>query len=84
MLWLQDNRSAIKKESPNASVTEIAKLAGEKWKLVDASEKNEYVERAAELKKQYRIDVAKYAADGGSSDKTTSPNKKLKTSKKTK
>ena len=34
MLWLQENRPAIKKRYPGISVTEISKKAGELWKEV--------------------------------------------------
>lgn len=32
MLWLNENREAIKKESPGIKVTEIAKRGGELWR----------------------------------------------------
>ena len=32
MLWLQENRPNLKKKYPGASVTELAKRAGEVWK----------------------------------------------------
>ena len=32
MLWLQDNRAAIKEEYPGISMTDVSKKAGEKWK----------------------------------------------------
>lgn len=32
MLWLNENREAIKKENPGIKVTEIAKKGGELWR----------------------------------------------------
>lgn len=32
MIWLNENREAIKKENPGAKVTEIAKRGGEMWR----------------------------------------------------
>lgn len=32
MLWLNENREAIKKENPGIKVTEIAKRGGELWR----------------------------------------------------
>lgn len=34
MIWLNENREAIKRENPGISITEISKKAGEKWKLI--------------------------------------------------
>ena len=40
MLWLQENREAIKRKHPGSSVAEVAKKAGEMWKTVTAEEKS--------------------------------------------
>lgn len=39
MQWLNDNRADLKKENPGISITELSKVAGQKWKLVTAAEK---------------------------------------------
>ena len=39
MLWMQDYRPILKQKNPGASVAEIAKMAGEVWKELDAEEK---------------------------------------------
>ena len=31
MLWLNEHREEIKSENPSASITEIAKIGGQKW-----------------------------------------------------
>ena len=35
MLWLGEVREQIKQENPGISVTELSKVAGEKWKQLD-------------------------------------------------
>lgn len=40
MLWLQENREAIKRKYPGSSVTDVSKKAGEMWKTVTAEEKS--------------------------------------------
>ena len=35
MLWLNEIREQIKQENPGISVTELSKVAGEKWKKID-------------------------------------------------
>ena len=39
MLWLGENREAIKRKYPGSSVADVAKRAGEMWKTVTAEEK---------------------------------------------
>lgn len=35
MLWLSEVREQIKQENPGISVTELSKVAGEKWKKME-------------------------------------------------
>ena len=35
MLWLNEARAQIKQEHPGISVTELSKVAGEKWKKLE-------------------------------------------------
>ena len=39
MQWLNENRSALKKENPGLSITELSKVAGQQWKTVDQQQK---------------------------------------------
>ena len=39
MQWLNENRSELKKENPGLSITELSKVAGQKWKTVDPKAK---------------------------------------------
>lgn len=34
-IWLNENREHIKKENPGISITEISKVAGQKWKTIE-------------------------------------------------
>lgn len=51
MLWLNEIREQIKQENPGISVTELSKVAGEKWKKID--DKTKWQEMAKEAKKKY-------------------------------
>ena len=39
MQWLNDHRAEFKQENPGISITELSKLAGQKWKSVSDAEK---------------------------------------------
>ncbi|XP_027045962.1 FACT complex subunit SSRP1-like [Pocillopora damicornis] len=51
MLWLSEIREQIKGENPGISVTELSKVAGEKWKKIE--DKTKWQEMAKEAKKKY-------------------------------
>ena len=34
-IWLNESREQIKKENPGISITEISKVAGQKWKTIE-------------------------------------------------
>ena len=54
-LWLnEEGRELIKKEQPDAGVTDIAKAAGEKWREMGESTKKKYEEMHKELKEKYK------------------------------
>ncbi|XP_062856980.1 FACT complex subunit SSRP1a [Trichomycterus rosablanca] len=65
MLWLNANRERIKSENPGISVTEISKKAGEMWKQLDKSRKEEWDKKAEEAKKQYDTAMKEYKESGG-------------------
>jgi len=65
-LWLNDEgRELIKKENPSASVTDIAKSAGEKWKEMDDGTKKKYEEMHKELKLKYEEEYKEWFEGGG-------------------
>merc|ERR1711915_340402 len=76
-LWLNDNREKIKKENPGISITELTKMAGQKWRELD--DKKEWEDRAAEAKVEYEEAMKEYKASGGGADakskKSKSPKK---------
>merc|ERR1712096_424662 len=54
-LWLnEEGRELIKKENPDAGVTDINKAAGEKWREMGESTKKKYEEMHKELKEKYK------------------------------
>lgn len=55
MRFVGDIRAELKEENPGASITDIARLAGERWRSTDESEKEKY-------KIAYNKDKVKYDA----------------------
>lgn len=58
MLWLGEVREQIKQENPGISVTELSKVAGEKWKQIE--DKSEWQEKAKEAKAKYEVAMKAY------------------------
>ena len=52
-LYSQAKREKVKAENPKASMGEIAKILGEKWKGISDERRANYNARAEELKKEY-------------------------------
>ena len=52
-LFSAARRPSIKENNPDLKVTEIAKLLGAEWKLLDAKGKEKYNKKAAALKAKY-------------------------------
>ncbi len=50
LCWLADNREDLIKEAGGRSIAAVSKLGGQKWKLLQPSEKEPYEKRAAEQK----------------------------------
>lgn len=65
-LWLnEEGRELIKKEQPDAGVTDIAKAAGEKWREMGESTKKKYEEMHKELKEKYEEEYKEWFESGG-------------------
>ena len=77
MLWLNENREAIKKENPGSKVTDIAKRGGELWRGL--KDKSEWEQKAIKIKEEYNKAVKEYEANGGTD---TGAGKKRKTAAK--
>ncbi|KAG7163414.1 FACT complex subunit Ssrp1-like [Homarus americanus] len=68
-LWLNEHREQIKKENPGISITEISKVAGQKWRALE--DKTEWEKKAAEAKQEYEEAMKAYKISvGGSSSGT--------------
>jgi len=78
MIWLSENREAIKSENPGISIGEISKKAGEKWQQI--TDKSEWVKKAAQAKENYKIAMAKYLQEQ-KSEASTTPSKSSSASK---
>ncbi|XP_031557344.1 FACT complex subunit SSRP1-like isoform X2 [Actinia tenebrosa] len=82
MLWLNDTRQQIKDENPGISVTEVSKVAGEKWKVL--TDKSKWEKLAAVEKEKYQEKMKNYKKEllegGGasSSKKKDTPTKAKK------
>ena len=79
LLYSQAKREKVKQENPSASLGEISKILGEKWKGISDERRANYQAKAAELKAEYDAKVA--AAGGGSSSKKAPAAKKAKKAK---
>ena len=55
----------IKKETPDAGVTDIAKAAGVKWGVMDEGTKKKYEVKHKELKEKYEEEYKEWFEDGG-------------------
>merc|ERR1719456_1179108 len=53
--WLKDSRKSIK----GKNVAEVAKKAGEMWKILSAEKKKLYEDRASKAKAEYAAYIAK-------------------------
>ncbi|MCI4379686.1 hypothetical protein PGIGA_G00231180 [Pangasianodon gigas] len=78
MLWLNANRERIKSENPGISVTEISKKAGEMWKQIDKSRREEWEKKAEEAKRQYDRAMKEYKESGGGASSSAVKEKKKK------
>merc|ERR1711909_72438 len=65
-LWLnEEGRELIKKETPGASVTEVAKTAGAKWGAIDETTKKKYEKMHKDLKEKYEEEYKEWFESGG-------------------
>jgi len=57
MLFNQEVRPKIKAENPKFSFNDLAQAVSERWKNITPTEKKDYEDKAAELKKKYNEEV---------------------------
>lgn len=65
MFMQEEGREAIKKESPEASVTEVGKKGGEKWRELDSATKEKYENKVKEAKERYEEEYKEWLENGG-------------------
>ncbi|EOD09756.1 hypothetical protein EMIHUDRAFT_452808 [Emiliania huxleyi CCMP1516] len=83
MLWMNASRASIKEEHPDAKVTDIGRIAGAKWKEMDAEAKAPWDAKAKADKERYEAEMKAYkakqraslAADDSDSSEAAAPAK---------
>eukprot|EP00296_Roombia_truncata_P009494 JP448100.1.p2 GENE.JP448100.1~~JP448100.1.p2 ORF type:complete len:114 (+),score=61.15 JP448100.1:25-342(+) len=60
MFFSADKRAEVKKEHPDASIGETAKLIGAMWQAIKEKEKKKFEDMAAKDKIRYEKEMAKY------------------------
>lgn len=68
MLFSNEIRSSVKAENPGASVTELSKLIGAKWREMTAEEKEPYEEKARKDKQRFIEETKAYKASKEGAD----------------
>jgi len=77
--WMSENRERIKNENDGASIGEVAKIAGEEWRELDASSKSKYEKAYKAAMEKYKVEMANYkpgkvsASKGKKSKKVVEP-----------
>ena len=62
---MNDNREKIKTDNPDIKFTEIAKVAGARWKELSAADKQPYEAKAAADKERYAAEMKAYKQQAG-------------------
>merc|ERR1712048_391553 len=85
-LFMNEKRESIKRDNPDAGVSDIGKIAAEMWSKID--DKSEWEAKYEKAKEKYAVDYAEYmknkppSDDEGTSSKKKSTNKKSSTARK--
>merc|ERR1719408_208993 len=80
-LWLSDNRPAFIKEIGSGNVSQVGKLAGDRWKAMTSVQKTPYEKKAAEAKANYEKAMEAFKAQGGVPGKRRQEKKEAKDAK---
>ena len=59
-LFIKTERTKIQAENPSASVTDITKMCGQRWREMDATGKQEYEKQAADDKLRYAKELQEW------------------------
>lgn len=83
--FLADERETIKKDNPDIKVTDVSKVAGQRWKEISAERKAKYDEMAKNDRERYDRERKEFIDGGGqlpTATKSKSASKAAKPSKK--
>lgn len=80
--FLADEREAIKKENPDIKVTDVSKVAGQRWKEISAERKAKYDLDAKTDRERYEREKKEFT-DGGGVIPSSSKSKSSKPTKQT-
>merc|ERR1712153_51371 len=65
-LWMNtEGRAMVKKNNPDAPITEISKKCGEEWRSLGAPAKNKFEKMQEDAKKKYEKENAAWLENGG-------------------
>merc|ERR1712153_51808 len=65
-LWMNtEGRAMVKKNNPDAPITEISKKCGEEWRSLDASAKKKFEKMQEEAKKKFEKEFKVWLENGG-------------------
>jgi len=63
-LFMNENRPTVRKENPDASIGEVAKILGKMWGEIEPADKAKFDKEAAAAKKKWEAEKAAYAKKG--------------------
>jgi len=61
LLYSQDVRESVRNSNPNAAITEISKLIGEKWKSLPENHKQKYRDSSEQALAKWKVEKEKHA-----------------------
>ena len=73
--FASDVREEVKAANPGASITDISKLIGERWKAMSEDDKKPYTDKAEADKARYAREMADYVPPEDASDDEDTPRK---------
>jgi len=76
--FLADERETIKAETPDIKITEVSKIAGQRWKEISEERKSKYEKLAAEDRARFEKERAEFIAGGGQMGGSSKPKSKAK------
>lgn len=62
LFFVRDQRDELRRQNPEASMVQITKIAGEKWKQMSEAEKAPYMKQGEEDKARYLREMKEYEA----------------------